>query len=66
MNKLTCIAMKQDIRAKMNPNPKQEIMQVLTMRVLIGNIGHGRRLLTKGNSNALHDLEGIIDRVENT
>jgi hypothetical protein len=31
MNRMTCIAMKQEIRAKMNPNPKQEIMQVLTM-----------------------------------
>jgi hypothetical protein len=28
----TCIAMKQEISAKTNPNPKQGIMQDLTMR----------------------------------
>jgi hypothetical protein len=36
------------------------------MGVLLSNLGHGRRLLTKGNHNALHGLEGIIDRVKNT
>jgi hypothetical protein len=36
------------------------------MGVLIGNLWYGERLLTKGNRNALHGLEGIIDRVKNT
>jgi hypothetical protein len=31
MSKLTCIAMNKEIMAKMNPNPKQEIMEDLTM-----------------------------------
>jgi hypothetical protein len=34
--------------------------------VLLDNLGHGRRLLTKGNLNALHGLDGIVDRVKNT
>jgi hypothetical protein len=36
------------------------------MGVLLGNLGHSRRLWTKGNHNALHGFEGIIDRVKNT
>jgi hypothetical protein len=36
------------------------------MGVLLGNLGHGRRLLTKGNRNALHGLGGNVDRVKNT
>jgi hypothetical protein len=36
------------------------------MGVLLENLGHGRRLLTKGNRNALHGLEGIKDRVKST
>jgi hypothetical protein len=36
------------------------------MRVLLGNLGHGRRLLTTENRNALHGLEGIVDHVKNT
>jgi hypothetical protein len=33
MIKWTCIAMNQEIRAKMNPNPKQDIMQDLAMGI---------------------------------
>jgi hypothetical protein len=36
------------------------------MGVLLDNLGHGRRLFTKGKHNALHGSEGIIDRVKNT
>jgi hypothetical protein len=36
------------------------------MGLLLDNLGHGRRLLTKGNRNALHGLEGITDHMKNT
>jgi hypothetical protein len=54
----------------MNPNHKTRDYASFshgeTMEVLLDNLGHGRRLLTKGNHNALHSLEGIIDRVKST
>jgi hypothetical protein len=33
MSEPTCIAKNQEIRAKANPNPKQDIMQDLTMGI---------------------------------
>jgi hypothetical protein len=36
------------------------------MRELLGNLGYARRLGTEENHNALHGLEGIIDRMKNT
>jgi hypothetical protein len=36
------------------------------MGVLLGNPGYTRRLWTKGNHNALHGFEGIIDHVKDT
>jgi hypothetical protein len=36
------------------------------MGVLLGNLGHARRLWTEENHNALHGFKGIIDHVKNT
>jgi hypothetical protein len=56
------------IRAKTNPNPKTRdyasFSHEKSMKVLLDNLGHGRRLLTKGNDNTLHGYEGIIDHVK--
>jgi hypothetical protein len=68
MIKRICIAMNREIRAKTNPNPKQGIMQDLTMgnrKVLLDNLEHARSLVTEGNHNALQDLEEIVDRAKN-
>jgi hypothetical protein len=36
------------------------------MRVLLDNLGHTRRLWTKGNRNARHGLGEILDHTKNT